>query len=86
MEKDAQAIDITLRRGLRLSILFRCGIAWRAERDGIFRLSRLEMARYAEIDQVEMLRGRAQNIRRLQVAKNDRGIARVQVMEDGAEL
>src|SRR5947209_2919445 len=86
MEEYAHAVDVALRRCLCLTILFRRGIAWRAKRNGIFRLSGLEMACDAEVDQVEMPRGRIHNIRRFQVTEDDGRMACVQVMENGAEL
>ena len=86
MQCRAQAINVRSFRCLRLAILFGWSIAIGAERGSIFLLTWLEMARDAEINQVDMVAGRDHDIGGLEIAKNNRWLTRVQIIQDRAQL
>ncbi len=86
MQQRAQAVDIALGRCLRLAVLLWRGITRRAKGHRIFRLPGLELACDAEVDQVQVSLGGAHDIGRLEVAEDDRRLARVQVVQHVAQL
>src|SRR5579884_2583019 len=86
VQHSAQAVDVGARRRLRPAVLFWRGVAGGAEIGSISGLTGLEMTGNAEVDQVDMpIRG-AHDVRRLEVAEDDRRLLAVQVVQHGAEL
>src|SRR5579859_1000638 len=86
VEQGAQAIEVALWRSLLFAVLFRGSVAWGAQRDRIPGLSGFEVARNTEVDQEEMPFGGAHNVGGLEVAKDDRWLACMQIVQYFAEL
>lgn len=86
IERGTEAINIGADRALRSAILLWRGKARRAKRRGISDLARLETARNAKIDQVETTTGRAHNIGWLHIAKDNRRLKLMQVLQNVAKL
>src|SRR5260370_6988318 len=86
VQQRSQAIDIRTRRRLRCAILFGSGVARRAQRHRVARLSWLEPARNAKVDQVEMALRAAHDIRRFEIPEDDRSLALVQIAQRRTQL
>src|SRR5437764_12788814 len=86
MECNAEAVYVGLLGRLCFAILLRGGIARGAQGDSISGLPRFEVTGCAKVDQVEMAPGRTHDVSRLDITKNDRWLARVQVIQHGTEL
>src|SRR5579871_6920969 len=86
VQRRPQAVDIRLRGRLRLAVLLRRGITRRAKRYSISGLAGLEVARNAKIDQINISARRHHDISGLEVAKDNRRLARVQVIDRKSRL
>ena len=86
MECNAEAVNVGLLGRLCLAILLRCGIARGAKGDSISGLPRFEVTSRAKVDQIEMAPGSAHDVSRLDITKDDRRLARVQVIKHGTKL
>src|SRR5579883_334683 len=86
MEQYTQAVNVAAWGGLSFAILLWRGVSRRAEWHSIFDLPWLEMARNAKIDEIDLFSRSTHNIGGFEIAENDRRLAMVQVIEDGAEF
>src|SRR5207248_1155584 len=86
IEYHPQSIDIRAWRCLRLPILLRCCISRRTKGSSILSLPRLKVAYNAKIDQVDMSIRRPHDIVRLEVAKDNRWLLHMQVVQYRTQL
>ena len=86
VKHDTQAVDIRPGSRLRLAILLWRGETRRAKSNRIPALPRSKVAGNAKIDQVQAVISGAHNIARLHIAKDDRRLLIVQVMQHCTEL
>src|SRR6267154_4827530 len=86
MKRNAEAVNVRLLGRLCLAILLRGGIAGGAKGDSISSLPRFEVTGCAKVDQVEVASGRAHDVSRLDITKDDRWLARVQEIQHGTKL
>src|SRR5438132_2718799 len=77
----AETIDVRLHGALRLAILLRSGVAWRAKRACVLRLLRSILAGNTKIDEVEASLSIHHNIGRFDIPKDDRRTACMQILQ-----